>query len=130
MDYPENKRYLFSTPERMKYLLSRFKTKMVLDFGHAICTANILGKDPAEIIKEFMNLKPKCFHLSGINIDSKTDEHKHLFEVDNNDFSFVKHIGKGSKFVTLETGYKGSNDRSSHLKNIEIINSIITSSKS
>lgn len=123
IDYDENKeRYLFSTPDKMRFLLKKLNARMVLDFSHAICTANILKIDSEKLIQEFFNLEPKCFHLSGIDMDSIADNHKHLFEV-NNDFSFLKHIGK-TKFLTLETNYKGINKKSNHLKNIEIINSI------
>lgn len=123
IDYAENEeRYLFSTPNKMKTLIKKLNSKMILDFSHAICTANILKKDPKKIIKEFLNLKPKGFHVSGIDIDGIADNHKYLFE-SNNDYSFLKLVGK-TKFLTLETNYKGINKRSNHLKDLEIINSI------
>ncbi len=117
---PSGHRYLFSTPQEMKSLLKKFNAGMCLDFSHAICTANILKKNREEVINDFLKLKPKYFHLSGMDIDAKADGHKDLYEV-NNDFSFLKHVGK--RMLTFETSYKTRESREAHLKNIKIVKS-------
>ena len=124
IDFTENKRkYLFSSPKEMRLLLKRYNAQFVLDFGHAICTANVLKNNPITIINNFLKLNPICFHLSGIDIDSKIDTHKNLFEV-KNDFNFIKKIKK-SQYVTLETYKSDLHKKSFQLKNINLIKSII-----
>jgi sugar phosphate isomerase/epimerase len=38
--------YLCSTPEEMNQVISELNTQMILDFGHAICTANLMKQNP------------------------------------------------------------------------------------
>lgn len=102
VDYDDNKqRLLGATPGDMKEFISKLHACVMLDFGHAICEANIQNKDPYQMIDVFLKLKPTYFHLSGNDINSKRDKHKHLFEVDI-DFGFLKKIPK-SAWVTMET---------------------------
>jgi hypothetical protein len=117
----------FSTPEDMSKLLNMLDAKMVFDFGHAICTANILGINPNSLIHDFFLLNPKTFHISGIDIDSKLDQHKHFFEV-NNDFSYILDIPKDS-YITFETGLNGLDDKNIHIKNLNLIKEIIKNNK-
>lgn len=122
---PKMNHYLFSTPEGMKRLLKKFNAQMLLDFGHSIVTANTFNKDPYQMIKDFEKLKPGAYHISGEEMDAKYDKHKNLFDVDN-DYRFLKWIDK-SKNITFETDANTVGDRASHLKNIEIVESIIDS---
>ncbi|MFH0936979.1 MAG: hypothetical protein V1808_01655, partial [Candidatus Daviesbacteria bacterium] len=98
----EKKKCLFTIPSEMKVFLDKISTKMVLDFEHAACSANLLGEDPSIFFQQFLKLEPRCFHISGIDKDAKIDTHKHLFEVEN-DWVFLKNIPSDS-WVTLETG--------------------------
>lgn len=116
--------YLISTPKDAREFLSRFEhIGLLLDFGHAICTANLLEKNPYPFIEEFMALKPRAFHLSGIDIASNRDEHKHLFEVDN-DFCFLKKLSDEA-FVTFETSMDHITDPSVHIKNINLLKPVL-----
>jgi hypothetical protein len=82
---------------------------IVLDFGHAICTANILGQNPRPVIDGFMRLAPRIYHLSGIDADATHDMHCHLREAEN-DYAFLKDLPSDAS-VTLETGGKSASER-------------------
>ena len=48
-----------------------------LDFGHAICAANTLGKDPLGFINELCQLNPRVYHLTDGDYQSELDSHLH-----------------------------------------------------
>ncbi len=51
-----------------------------LDFGHAICAANTLKKDPIVFINDFCKLNPRVFHLTDGDYNSEFDCHLHYGE--------------------------------------------------
>lgn len=52
-------------------------TGFCLDFGHAICAARTLKKDPFEFINELKKLQPRVFHLTDGDYLSELDSHLH-----------------------------------------------------
>ena len=48
-----------------------------LDFGHAICAARTLGKDPMAFIAELTELHPRVYHLTDGDYQSELDSHLH-----------------------------------------------------
>lgn len=48
-----------------------------LDFGHAICAANTLKRDPIDFIKKLCNLNPRVYHLTDGDYKSELDSHLH-----------------------------------------------------
>ena len=52
-------------------------TGFCLDFGHAICAANTLKKEPFEFIKELKTLNPRVYHLTDGDYTSEFDSHLH-----------------------------------------------------
>ena len=68
---------LGSTPEEIKYILNELKTGFCLDFGHAICAANSLKKEPFELIEELLALNPCMYHLTDGDYTSEYDSHLH-----------------------------------------------------
>ena len=52
-------------------------TGFCLDFGHAICAANTLKKEPMSFIKELCKLDPRIFHLTDGDYKSELDSHLH-----------------------------------------------------
>jgi len=68
---------LGSTPDEIKYILSELNAGFCLDFGHAICAANTLKKEPLEFIKEFFEFNPKIYHLTDGDYFLETDSHVH-----------------------------------------------------
>lgn len=48
-----------------------------LDFGHAICAANTLKKEPLAFIEELRKLNPRVYHLTDGEYKSELDSHQH-----------------------------------------------------
>lgn len=51
-----------------------------LDFGHAICAANTLKKEPLAFIEELRKLNPRVYHLTDGDYKSELDSHLHYGE--------------------------------------------------
>ena len=50
-----------------------------LDFGHAVCAANSLHREPYSYIEELMTLNPAMYHLTDVDdMTSEYDSHPHL----------------------------------------------------
>ena len=52
-------------------------TGFCLDFGHAICAARTLKKEPMEFINELRKLNPRIYHLTDGDFNSELDSHLH-----------------------------------------------------
>ena len=52
-------------------------TGFCLDFGHAICAARTLKKEPLEFINELLKLNPRVYHLTDGDFNSELDSHLH-----------------------------------------------------
>ena len=113
--------YACTTPHEMEYLMKKTGLRCMLDFAHATSSANHDGDEPMERIRRFMALRPACFHLSGIDEDSLTDMHKHLFEV-HNGYPFLDTLPHDA-WVTLETNQERVREREVHEENIRIVKS-------
>lgn len=100
-------RNLLSSPQEMREIMALTKKSFCLDFSHAYKSACSLNKDPKSLIKEFMGLEPKMFHLCDGHSNMEKDEHLNLGE-GNFDLSFCKEciIKSDSKMVTIEVPKK------------------------
>jgi endonuclease IV len=72
-----NERCIGSTFEELSYIIKELKAGFCLDFGHAICAANSLQKEPLQHIKELLLLKPVMYHLTDGDYKSEYDSHLH-----------------------------------------------------
>lgn len=90
------------TPNQINRLMDN-KFGFCLDFGHAIKAAVSLNKNYKQFIAEFLELKPKMFHISDGNSYNEKDEHLNIDEGDY-DFEFLMGCAKKSKskYITLE----------------------------
>jgi deoxyribonuclease IV len=68
---------LGSTPEEIKYISNELKIDFCFDFGHAICAANSLKREPLEFIKDFLPLNPRMYHLTDGDYTTEYDSHLH-----------------------------------------------------
>lgn len=48
-----------------------------LDFGHAICAARTLKREPMEFINDLRKLNPRVYHLTDGDFNSELDSHLH-----------------------------------------------------
>ncbi len=91
-----------TTPLEIEFLLS--KKRLCLDFGHTIHSAKSHSVDYEFLIKEFLKLKPKMFHISDGITNDELDNHMRIGEGDF-DFNFIMDCAKksGVDYMTLET---------------------------
>ena len=94
--------YRGAIPEEIKYVRENHPCGFCLDISHCMSTANELGKDPYELLKEFQELKPTSYHISGNKLDSLIDLHIHFSKCDW-DLHKVFEIIDTSKNITVET---------------------------
>lgn len=67
--------FIGSVPKEMKKILRRVKGEFVLDFAHSCITSVNLNIGYKKIIKDFMKLKPRMFHISDGIMNKKRDMH-------------------------------------------------------
>jgi sugar phosphate isomerase/epimerase len=75
-------RCLGSTPAEIARVARELGIGHCLDFGHAICAANSLGREPLEFIGEFIALAPVMYHLTDGDFSGERDMHLHYGEGD------------------------------------------------
>ena len=68
---------LGATPEEIKYIINELHIGFCLDFGHAICAANTLNKEPLDYIKDFLKFNPSLYHLTDGDYKNEKDTHFH-----------------------------------------------------
>lgn len=66
-----------ATCEEIQCLTKELTAGFCLDFGHAICAANSLKKEPLQYIKELLLLQPVMYHLTDGDYHSEYDSHLH-----------------------------------------------------
>lgn len=93
-----------ATLEELLWVKKETNCGFCLDFGHAVCSTNALGKEPITFIKELMTLDPQMFHLSDLkDTHSVYDSHAHL-GTGTLDISVLKHkILPANARISIET---------------------------
>ncbi|GHV77514.1 hypothetical protein AGMMS49942_23350 [Spirochaetia bacterium] len=64
-------------PDEISHITNELKIGFCLDFGHAICAANSLKKEPLSFINELVQLHPVMYHLTDGDYKSEYDSHIH-----------------------------------------------------
>jgi len=100
------------------------KFSFCLDLNHTIKAATSLNIDYKVLIEDFLDLKPKLFHIADGRIDYEKDEHLN-FEKGNYDLELmmklVKKYSKNKICITLETPRKSIGD---DLMNLDFIKKV------
>lgn len=63
--------------KQLKAMTDALHCGFCLDFGHAICAANTLKKNPIEFIAELKELNPRVYHMTDGDYKSEIDSHYH-----------------------------------------------------
>lgn len=66
-----------ATYDELKAMIDALSCGFCLDFGHAICAANTLRRNPLEFITQLKSLDPKVYHLTDGDYKSEVDSHYH-----------------------------------------------------
>lgn len=64
-----------SSPGEIKKLTEALGVGFCLDFGHAIEAANSYGQEPIGFVKQFLDMKPRMFHMTDGDYSGKMDRH-------------------------------------------------------
>lgn len=64
----------------LKSMIDTLRCGFCLDFGHAICAANTLKRNPLEFISRLKSLNPRVYHLTDGDYKSEIDSHYHYGE--------------------------------------------------
>ncbi len=89
--------------EEIQLVKETAKCGFCLDFGHAICAANSLGKNIYEYCNHFLSLKPNMYHLTDLNdITSPYDSHLHL-GTGKLDLKQIFNMIPDESYITFET---------------------------
>lgn len=102
---------------------------MVLDFGHAASAASSLGVDAMEVIREFVALKPKVFHLSDGDAFSEKDTHLNLGRGSLNLSAFLTVVPEEG-LLTVETPRDSSKGLEDFIDDICFLRNILSRKKS
>lgn len=90
------------SPEQIEYIMQKGQVGLCLDIGHGICAANSLQIDYISFLQDFINLKPKMYHISDGEAKGTIDKH---YNINKGSFDFQKIfsiIPKGST-ISIET---------------------------
>jgi endonuclease IV len=94
-------------PDQVKELIGESGKGFCLDLHHAAKAAVSIKRDYKELIRDFLSLKPKLFHISDGDCKYEKDHHQDI-GTGSFDFTFFKEcIEKTeSRMITLETPRK------------------------
>ena len=90
-----------STPSNTSRFLLEYGRDFCFDVNHAICVADVLGKNYLEMTKEFLKLKPIHFHLSGQVLGDNLKDHLSFEDSEVNFEGILKMLPRDAE-VTLE----------------------------
>ena len=107
------------TPEQTKEFLKQTNKDFIFDLGHAIININHYKLPLTKTIKDFIKLKPKHFHISGLDLKSVVDQHESFKSVNLPLKKFLKLYPKNAE-ITLEVtkDLKKTQDDLNHVKKI------------
>jgi len=92
---------LGSTPDEIKYITNNIQIGFCFDFGHAICAANSINKEPIRFIEDFLTFNPIMYHLTDGDYKGEYDSHLHYGKGNYPLLELIKMLPSNSK-VTNE----------------------------
>jgi sugar phosphate isomerase/epimerase len=109
-----------SSPSEIQFIMDNTGAGFCLDIGHAICSANAHKLEPLGYIKEFMQLKPKMYHLTDGDYNSVYDNHKHIGD---GNFPVKEILGllPLNSFITIETVKKSKDNLDDFIHDIDYL---------
>lgn len=102
-------------PEDISKLMKGINCGFCFDFSHAVLSSPWIGIGYKELVKNFMKLNPKYFHMCGGSINGQYD-HKGLMEGDF-DVAFFKSLLPKDAMVVLETPHNAK----THIRDLNFV---------
>jgi deoxyribonuclease-4 len=114
-----------STPQEIQRILQGGRIEgFVLDFNHAVCAANTFGISIDTLITDFLDFKPRIFHLSDGSSNMTKDEHCNLGAGSLDLSRLVSYIPQG-EMVTLETPRAKDRGLEDFTKDVEFLRTLV-----
>lgn len=112
--------------EEINVVISSAHCGFCLDFGHAICAANALGKEKEAFIRNLIEqFNPKVFHLSDLeSADSVVDSHYH-FGRGNLDIKRITRLLPENAKVSIETNKDYPESLSDFIQDVAIFREFV-----
>lgn len=116
--YPETDGVDFygSTVDELARIAAEADIGVCLDFNHSATAAHVLGREPREFLQEFLDLKPRHFHIADAKYGNTKFEHFNLFDGDL-DKELIRSLIPSGANITLET----PPDREKQLREVEFL---------
>ena len=113
------------SPDQIKELIGESEKGFCLDLHHAVKAAVSMKRDYKEIIRDFLTIQPKIFHISDGDIKNEKDHHQDI-GTGSFDFAFFKECieNSESKIITLETPRRNHFSFYNDVKNIKILHTM------
>lgn len=108
-----------ASPEEIRDYVNASGAGFCLDVNHALKYAISRDKDYAEVVGDFMDIRPKVVHLCGLDDTAPEDKHLHLYEsgIDLRDtLDILK--GQEVEYYTVETPKNSENDLDDFRKDV------------
>lgn len=113
------------SPAQIEELIEDSDMGLCLDFGHAVKAAISLGVDYKEYVNDFLQFKPKVFHVSDGTLKEEKDEHMNLGDGEYDFRFFTQCIANNPfEFVTIETPRNNHKSLDEDIINVNKINMI------
>ena len=113
-----------SLPEEIEFVLKNTGVGFCLDIGHAIYSANAKKIDKINILRKFLKLNPKIFHISDGDWNGTYDDHKHLGE-GSFDYKKIFSILSDQVIMSIETEKNFENSLRDFEKDINFLRKMI-----
>jgi len=114
---------LGSSVEEIRLIKEHTGVGFCLDIGHAVYAANATKIDKLEMIKKFIDLKPKLFHLSDGKYEGIYDEHLN-FGQGNFKLEDILVCLKADSMITIETNKNFDNKLTDFFEDIKYLNEL------
>lgn len=125
----KNERCIGWSPSEFRWAVDAgFSNAFVLDFVHAVCAANSLDVDVMGIISEFLEFKPKIFHLSDGDNSSEIDIHLNLGKGSLDLAGFLSVVPEGA-LLTIETPRDPSNGLEDFVNDVCFLRNVFSRKK-
>lgn len=110
-------------PEQIKYIMQESGAGLCLDIGHGICAANSLNINYISFLKEFMELKPRMFHISDGEKEGTIDKHYNIGK-GNFDFNLLFSIIPDNAVISVETEKKSKDNLDDFVHDMKLLKSV------
>ncbi len=110
-----------TSPKQIQKIIAETGCQFCLDFSHAICAANVHGRDVWADLEAYQVLNPVMYHMCDGDFATDKDEHRHYGEGNYPLADLLNNYTKEDTFITMETGHGIPTDIQPWLEDIKYL---------